>query len=88
MTTPEGLSTCSTFRVVPAFVAVFFASLPLSAGAPVVLKDAEGKFRTIAKSDVEIMQSGKVSIMPELKKLLIADEVASLVAYLQYLAAQ
>ena len=62
--------------------------LMVSAGDPVVLKDAEGKFHTIAKRDVEIMQSGKVSIMPELKKLLTADEVASLVAYLQYLAAQ
>ena len=62
--------------------------LMVSAGDPVVLKDAEGKIHTIAKGDVEIMQSGKVSIMPELKKLLTADEVASLVAYLQYLAAQ
>ena len=62
--------------------------LIVSAGDPVVLKDAEGKFHSIAKDDVEIMQSGKVSIMPELKKLLTADEVASLVAYLQNLAAQ
>lgn len=62
--------------------------LMVSGGDPVVLKDAEGKFHTTAKGDVELMQAGKVSIMPELKKLLTADEVASLVAYLQYLAAQ
>lgn len=62
--------------------------LMVSAGDPVVLKDADGKFHTIARGDVESMQSGKVSIMPELKKLMTADEVASLVAYLQYLAAQ
>lgn len=76
------VQSCSRFRC------SVFASLPLSAGDPVVLKDAEGRFHTIAKSDVAIVQSGKISIMPELNKLLTADEVASLVVYLQCLAAQ
>lgn len=57
--------------------------LLISAGDPVVVKDANGKIHTIPEEDVEEMFNGKTSIMPELKKLLTADEIASLVAYLQ-----
>lgn len=63
------------------------SGLLISAGDPVVLKDAKGKFHTISRSNVEEMQPGKVSIMPDLTRQLTAHEVAALVAYLQSLAA-
>ncbi|MGI9471726.1 MAG: hypothetical protein ACR2NZ_09360, partial [Rubripirellula sp.] len=62
--------------------------LMISAGDPVVLKDANGKIHSTAQEDIEQMRSGQVSIMPELKEQLTAQEVASLVAYLQDMARQ
>lgn len=60
--------------------------LIVSAGNPVVIKDATGKIHSIPQDDIDEMLVGRTSIMPELKKLLTANEVASLVAYLQSLA--
>lgn len=60
--------------------------LMISAGDPVVLKDANGKFLTIPRSEVDETFAGKVSLMPDLKNQLTADEVASLVAFLQAMA--
>lgn len=61
--------------------------LLISAGDPVVLKDAKGKFHTISRTDVEDLQPGQVSIMPDLTKQLTAHEAAALVAFLQSMAA-
>ena len=60
----------------------------ISAGDPVVLKDATGKFHSIPKMDVEDMYADQLSLMPDLTKQLTAEEVAALVAFLQEMAKQ
>lgn len=60
--------------------------LMISGGDPVVLKDSEGKYHSIARKDVEETLSAKTSIMPDLKQQLTQDEIAALVAFLQEMA--
>ena len=60
--------------------------LQISAGDPVVLKDANGKIHSIPEEEIEQVKSGQVSLMPELKEQLTTEEVRSLVAYLQSMA--
>ncbi|MEM9644538.1 MAG: hypothetical protein AAF989_06060, partial [Planctomycetota bacterium] len=59
------------------------SGLTVSAGDPVVLKDASGKNHAIAQDDIEEMLASKNSMMPELKNQLTAQEVASLLAFLR-----
>ena len=58
------------------------SGLTVSAGDPIVLKDSTGKVHTIAKDNVEGMKSAKLSMMPQLKPQLTAQEVASLLEFL------
>lgn len=60
--------------------------LLISAGDPVVLKDAEGKIHSIPKNDVDEMLSLKTSIMPDLKQQVTKNETAALVAFLREMA--
>ncbi|WP_166831158.1 PVC-type heme-binding CxxCH protein [Thalassoroseus pseudoceratinae] len=62
--------------------------LTVSAGDPVVLKDSNGKHHTIPQADIEEMLSSKTSMMPDLKKQLTAQEIASLVAFLREMELQ
>jgi len=62
------------------------SGLVVSAGDPVVIKDADGKHHTFAKDDVDEILTSKTSLMPEMAKMLTAEEVASLVAFLQDMA--
>ena len=64
------------------------SGLTVSAGDPVVLKDSNGKHHTIPQGDIEEMLSSKTSMMPELKKQLTAQEIASLVAFLREMELQ
>ena len=57
--------------------------LQVSAGDPVVLKDATGAFHTISRKNVDDIFPSKTSLMPELANLLTAEEVSSILSFLQ-----
>ena len=57
--------------------------LQVSAGDPIVLKDATGAFHTIPRKNVDEIFPSKTSLMPELAKLLTAEEVSSILSFLQ-----
>jgi len=60
-----------------------YSGMVVSAGDPVVLKDADGKIIKIAQEDVEDIKVSKKSLMPDLKETLAAGEVASIIEFLQ-----
>ena len=57
--------------------------LQVSAGDPIVLKDATGAFHTIPRKNVDEIFPSKTSLMPELANLLTAEEVSSILSFLQ-----
>ena len=59
------------------------AGLQVSAGDPIVLKDATGAFHTIPRKNVDEIFPSKTSLMPELANLLTAEEVSSILSFLQ-----
>ena len=59
------------------------SGLQISAGNPVVLKDATGVIHSIDRDEIEEIMAGRTSLMPELRNLLTANELASLIAFLQ-----
>jgi len=59
------------------------SGLQVSAGNPVVLKDATGVIHSIDREEIEEIMAGRTSLMPELRNLLTANELASLIAFLQ-----
>lgn len=59
------------------------SGLQISAGNPVVLKDATGVIHSIDRDEIEEIMAGRTSLMPELRHLLTANELASLIAFLQ-----
>ena len=63
------------------------SGLQVSAGDPVVLKDVNGVVHAVKRDDIDEIVSSPVSLMPELGKLLTAEELASLLAFLQETAA-
>lgn len=60
-----------------------YSGLVVSAGDPVILKDADGKIIKIPREDVEDFKASKKSLMPDLKETLTAGEVASIIEFLK-----
>lgn len=59
------------------------SGLQVSAGNPVVLKDATGVTHAVDREEIDEIMPGRTSLMPELGSLLTANELASIIAFLQ-----
>ena len=59
------------------------SGLQVSAGDPVVLKDAAGTVHTISRKKIDEIFPATTSLMPELANLLTAEEVSSIISFLQ-----
>jgi len=59
------------------------SGLQISAGDPVVIKDATGAIHAIDREEIEEIMPGRTSLMPELGSLLTANELASIIAFLR-----
>jgi len=59
------------------------SGLQVSAGDPVVLKDAVGTVHTISRKKIDEIFPATTSLMPELANLLTAEEVSSIISFLQ-----
>jgi hypothetical protein len=64
------------------------SGLQVSAGDPVVLKDAAGAVHTISRKNVDEIFPSTASLMPELANLLTAEELSSIISFLQSSAAE
>ena len=59
------------------------SGLQVSAGDPVVLKDAVGTVHTISRKKIDEIFPATTSLMPELANLLTAEEVSSIISFIQ-----
>ena len=64
------------------------SGLQVSAGDPVVLKDAAGTVHTISRKKIDEIFPATTSLMPELANLLTAEEVSSIISFLQSSASE
>ncbi|MBT6459031.1 MAG: c-type cytochrome [Planctomycetaceae bacterium] len=64
------------------------SGLQVSAGDPIVLKDALGKVHSINRKNTDTIVPSKNSLMPELANLLTTEELSSLIQFLQSAANQ
>ncbi len=64
------------------------SGLQVSAGDPVVLKDAVGTVHTISRKKIDEIFPATTSLMPELANLLTAEEVSSIISFLQSSASE
>jgi putative heme-binding domain-containing protein len=64
------------------------SGLQVSAGDPVVLKDAGGTVHTISRKKIDEIFPATTSLMPELINLLTAEEVSSIISFLQSSASE
>lgn len=62
--------------------------LQVSAGDPIVLKDASGTIHSITRENTDTIFPSKNSLMPELANLLTTEELSSLIQFLQSAANQ
>lgn len=63
------------------------SGLQVSAGDPIVIKDATGTVHTISRKKVDEIFPSTASLMPELANLLTAEELSSIISFLQSSAA-
>ena len=64
------------------------SGLQVSAGDPIVLKDASGTIHSITRENTDTIFPSKNSLMPELANLLTTEELSSLIQFLQSAANQ
>jgi hypothetical protein len=60
----------------------------VSAGDPIVLKDASGAVHSITRKNTDTIFPSKNSLMPELANVLTTEELSSLIEFLQSAANQ